>query len=674
MSNSQKFLNIKLIKILLLFLLIIGPWTFPRNSDEIELKKIDDSNIGYYQVNTCAITLQEILLENFGSENIVYKFDNYSSIRCFGKVNGLDKVDGQYHVGIGTNLLINLITQSIFWLLLFSLVPKEMPIKLNNKFLTVFLITSLNIVHIFGEDNFYNLSSRNVDYTLSLDNFFMLSFILIFVLIVYTSCSIAERVSSSILIFSPFLFLINGTFNYSNINLILIIFSIYGIQNIQENKNLKKFNPIFIIFSFIWLYLQNNNGYLFDIDKLRGFSNSSSSYLSNIYWFITLLLLINGIYFLSKKTDIKINQNRLIFNFLISGSLVVIFGIISSLSNLFNFFSYYYLGLSKRGMSQFSSIDGNTWRGISPSAESIGEFYAIVIFLTIVYFKKNKNKSRVLIVLLMIINLIGLFRANNIAAILSLSAIVVLYLLSYKFNLSLKKLSLIGIVLLPLIVIAGLNIKNISYEGASRSLILEGLRYSNLYENEPDRNLKVERFFIEEDDLETVFLYPGNKEKISNSFEYIINGYNNNNISFLPNYVSVLSIFSLLINRSEKWGIFLSKYNPETLDFFIGSGPLQFTNYFFGHNRNNIEGLVLPHSSLLDILLFFGLFGFVVFLFCIGKNLINNIDFKNPSWYLLLFLSINIIKSDSLLYIPPLIMFLSIYFLLDSNKKSQSVN
>ena len=93
-------------------------------------------------------------------------------------------------------------------------------------------------------------------------------------------------------------------------------------------KNLKKFNPIFIIFSFIWLYLQNNNGYLFDIDKLRGFSNSSSSYLSNIYWFITLLLLINGIYFLSKKTDIKINQNRLIFNFLISGSLVVIFGII----------------------------------------------------------------------------------------------------------------------------------------------------------------------------------------------------------------------------------------------------------------------------------------------------------------------------------------------------------
>lgn len=674
MSNSQKFLNIKLIKILLLFLLVVGPWTFPRNSDEIEVKKIDDSNIGYYQVNTCTITLQEIFLENFGSDNIVYKFDNYSSIRCFGKVNGLDKVNGEYHVGIGSNLLINLITQSIFWLLLFSLVPKEMPIKLKNKSLTVFLITSLNVLHIYGEDNFYNLSSRNVDYTLSLDNFFLLSFILIFILIVYTSCSIAEGVSSRILIFSPFLFLINGTFNYSNINLILIIFSIYGIQNIQENKNLKKFNSIFIIFSFIWLYLQNNNGYLFDIDKLRGFSNSSSSYLSNIYWFITLLLLINGIYFLSKNTDLKINQNRLIFNFLISGSLVVVFGIISSLSNLFNFFSYYYLGLSKRGMSQFSSIDGNTWRGISPSAESVGEFYAIVIFLTIVYFKKNKNKSSILIVLLMIINLIGLFRANNIAAILSLSGIVILYLLSYKFNLSLKKLSLIGIVVLPLIVVAGLNFKSISYEGASRSLILEGLRYSNLYENEPDRNLKVERFFIEEDDLETVFLYPGNKEKISNSFEYIINGYNNNNISFLPNYVSILSIFSLLINRSEKWGIFLSKYNPETLDFFIGSGPLQFTNYFFGHNRNNIEGLVLPHSSLLDILLFFGLFGFIVFLFCIGKNLINNINFKNPSWYLLLFLSINIIKSDSLLYIPPLIMFLSIYFLLDSNKKSQSVN
>ena len=35
------------------------------------------------------------------------------------------------------------------------------------------------------------------------------------------------------------------------------------------------------------------------------------------------------------------------------------------------------------------------------------------------------------------------------------------------------------------------------YDAASKSIILEGLRYSNLFENEQDRNLNVDKFFFE---------------------------------------------------------------------------------------------------------------------------------------------------------------------------------
>ena len=671
MNNSTKFLNFKNTKFLFLFVLIIIPWSLQTNSDLTEVKKIDDQTIGYYQINTCSITFQEIFTKNIGNDDIIYKFDNYSNIKCFGKVNGLDKVDGKYHVGIGTNLLINLIVQTLFWLTLFSFIPKNNSLKLNNKFLSIGFITFLNMIHFFGENNFYSLSSRNIDYEISFTNFFLLSLILIFILIGYLTFSIAEKVYSNLLIYLPFLFLVNGTFNYSNINFILIVFSIYGLQNVLENRNLKKFNYTYFVLSIFWLFLQESNNFLFDVDKLRGFSNSSDSHLSNIYWFINFLLLINSVYFLVKNGKIVEDQNKFILNFAFSGALIVIFGFIGSLSSAFNFFTYYYLGLNKRGMSQISSIEGNTWRGISPSAESIGEFYGIVLFLSLVYIIQNKNKNNILIIMLLAINLVGIIRSNNISAILTLSAIIILYLINLKFNPNFKIVTLFGVVIIPLLIALGLNLNNVSYESASRSLILEGLRYSNLYENELDRNLNVERFFIQENDLETIFLYSGNKEKISSSFKFVIDGYNNNNLKFLPNYVSILSIFSLMINRSEKWGIFLSKYNPDFQEFFVGTGPLQFNKYFFDHNKNNIQGLVLPHSSLLDILIFFGFAGIVIFILFLSKNLIKNNDFNNPIWYVLLFLSINIVKSDSLLYIPPLVMFLTFYYHLDFQQDSE---
>ena len=59
-------------------------------------------------------------------------------------------------------------------------------------------------------------------------------------------------------------------------------------------------------------------------------------------------------------------------------------------------------------MSSLESIEGNTWRGIAPSAEGMGEFFGFVILfslLTNFYFKKKLNY---LDFLLLFINILGL--------------------------------------------------------------------------------------------------------------------------------------------------------------------------------------------------------------------------------------------------------------------------
>jgi len=82
---------------------------------------------------------------------------------------------------------------------------------------------------------------------------------------------------------------------------------------------------------------------------------------------------------------------------------------------------------------------------------------------------------------------------------------------------------------------------------------------------------------------------------------------------------------------------------------------------------NKITGLYLPHSSLLDILVFFGIIGFLLGIIFIINTLLyksENGEYK----YLLIFLLINILKSDSMLYINSLIL-LAISFQLVRTKK-----
>ena len=102
------------------------------------------------------------------------------------------------------------------------------------------------------------------------------------------------------------------------------------------------------------------------------------------------------------------------------------------------------------------------------------------------------------------------------------------------------------------------------------------------------------------------------------------------------------------------------KYNPDPQSLLFGYGPQQITEYYLSHRTKYNSGLVLPHSSLLDYLIFFGLFGILFIIIYLANSIWKN---KNNYFYfcLISFLLINLIKSDSLLYSSSLLLFIFIF-------------
>jgi hypothetical protein len=161
-----------------------------------------------------------------------------------------------------------------------------------------------------------------------------------------------------------------------------------------------------------------------------------------------------------------------------------------------------------------------------------------------------------------------------------------------------------------------------------------------------------------------------NYKRASSSLLYLINLYTPSfNIYLIPNVVGLISFVSLLINRTELWGVFLAKYNPNFIESIFGYGPYQFSNYLYNHKIKldfpypKSTSLFLPHSSFLDLLLFGGVLSILIITFSILKNY-KKIDFKNNIFSLLFaFFILNFLKSDGVLYIQGLVFVLSTYYL-----------
>ena len=101
----------KYLYVILLFAILILPFSISQRNDPINPQPIDDSTVGYYQSTTCKISLLEFYSYNFDNNNIKIYFNNndYADLKCFGKITGVDKVKNTFFVSIGTNTSINLI-------------------------------------------------------------------------------------------------------------------------------------------------------------------------------------------------------------------------------------------------------------------------------------------------------------------------------------------------------------------------------------------------------------------------------------------------------------------------------------------------------------------------------------------------------------------------------------
>ena len=120
-------------------------------------------------------------------------------------------------------------------------------------------------------------------------------------------------------------------------------------------------------------------------------------------------------------------------------------------------------------------------------------------------------------------------------------------------------------------------------------------------------------------------------------------------------------------------GIFIAKYSPNLLESLFGNGPNQLNNYLFIQKirldvpEQKLYSLFLPHSSFLDVIIFFGIIGFTFFI--IYNAYLYFIKHKDSEYkYLLLFLIINFSKSDSLLYISSTLLLIFVYTLLNKEE------
>ena len=636
--------------------------------------EINDSSIGYYQSTTCNISLIKVLKENLNNKlNLNFNNNNYPEIHCFGKVTGLDKVNDQYIVSIGTNSLLTFLLQSIIWILLLLMTSKE----LNFSQINLILVSLLSIFFTFqqlSEARYYSRINSYFDNSINIQNYYLLTVFLLFYLSFMMLSMYLEVNKQELLNYFPFIFLIIGAFNGFNLGFFSMIFAYLGLRAIFRNEINKKFSVIYFLFFIFWLLGTRENNTFFDGDKLISFINTSNSTSSLVYWGILFYLIIIGLYYLVKSSSIEFK--KIAHSFLISSNLVIIFGLLGAKFPIVNFLNLIVFGQNKKGINSLSSVDGNTWRGFSASAESIGEFYGFLIlfiFLGVIKDKLNFDKK---LILLLILPTYGLYKTNNFAVILSLISLIAILLGNYYIKKTKIKKTILILLPILFLTLSFLITINLGFEYISQHLLYEASLHSNLfnYLSSEAKSIEITRFFNagQIDSLLTV----ENNYTASSTLLFLSDIYHSNlfNIRFIPNIVTLISFIALIINRSEMWGIFIAKYDPNIIEALFGNGPMQLNNYLYKLKitldvpESKINSLYLPHSSFLDFIVFFGLIGFLVFLiwnFYIFALKTNNFEYK----FLLIFILLNIAKSDSFLYLNSILLLFFSYTLIIRDKE-----
>ena len=658
MLTNKKFI----FTLIVILFVVFFPFARHDSADIYNPLPVDDLSVGYYQSTTCSISLFEVYFENLSNKNIRYNAHNYAGLECYGKVTGVDKVGDTYIVSIGTNPSLSFVIQILIWTILLFFVKKKDEEFFKPTNLSLIILPIIFTIQQFSERRFYSYENKYFSTELSLNNYnLFIIFIAIYLCSILLNISLQARIGN-IINYLPFVFVVVGTFNGFNLNFYILLFSLLGINNLIHHGLNSRLNKIYFILSIFWFFSHKDTYTFFDTDKIRGFINSSNSLTSQFYWTLLIGLLLNGFYLIYVKS--KIDIPLLVRNCLISGSSMVLLGLLGASSNLLNFLNFYIFGQNKTGMRTFESVAGNTWRGFSASAESAGEFYGFILILYFLCSVYRKISFAYLDAPMLAIVMFGLYKTNNFAALISLLVLALTIVLYRKFNKVVSKRSFIIGIISSLVIFGGFILSKYEYTYLSTELLYEASLHSNLYTDQSNyqKTVLITEFFDAED-LNTLFNIK-NPNKASSSLSSLVKIYTPIiGIPLVPNLVSFMSVSSILINRTEMWGIFIAKYSPNFTETLFGNGPNQLNNYLYSHEvrldlpDGKLTSLYLPHSSLADLYIFTGLTGIGLMLFLVLRLLTkesNNEHFK----IIIIFLLINFLKSDSILYVNSLLLLL----------------
>ena len=622
-------------------ILFILPWFVSSAENHYVIPEISQQGNEFYEINPCKVSLFEFIKSNPKSiyqDHYYFRPVDNSSINCYGRVAGVTVqqlgLETQFFIAIGTNSLLNLILQSAFWIFCITLIPKNKVKKnlTNNLFyeeVLIFITSLILSFSIYSQSRFYDASFYFFEFR---DKKSYILLFLIFWLITKNLVNIFVNRIENIINYLPFIFLFTFIFSGFNLNLYSFLVIVFGLKQIISRKELIKFNLFYLVFSVWWLFNTNGNFY-FKVGKLRSFTSSSFDFNSNFYWIIFFILLINGVYEIFRLTSENFNSSKFINNISISTSVLLIFGLLGSNFPIISFFQYYYLGLQRYVVNITNPFIFDeygvkvSWRGIFPSSETVGELFGISLVL-ILYQIVITKRVKLIDKLGIISSGIGLYFSDNKTSIV----LVFLIAISYIFldNLDVSKntrimvvLSFIFISIAALYFVIGKDNLFTSYEFMNTRLIEKAEFYST--DNMNSSSLS----YIQESD---------SKDSI---FKLVF---------------GIISTISLLLNRSEMWGVFFARYNPNIGEFFAGSGPLNFGQLYGEVVIANQSTLLLPHSSVLSYLVFFGI---IPIFFFLVKYLFELYKFSKDReyFYLLIFLFFNILKNDSLNYFNTFIFY-----------------
>ena len=628
---------VKILTLIFLIFFLILPFTNGFDFFDSEIENIT-SDLRFYEINTCSIPLFQFLNKNL---NVVYqdhyklRANNYSSIMCHGTLTGVDQIGYEFYISVGTNTFINIMSLSLISFMALSLTKKKIEIlfpKIRLYLLSSVFTAFIFTFGIFSEKRFYSKSFYIFEF-FEISQYIKLFFMFFFISIIYIY--FLETRKENIIYLIPFLYLIPGVVSGTSLSIFFILFFnsgfIYLYSNFYKHKNSLFIYLIFvIIWSWIASYYTADNNYYLDPDKTIGLAMTSYDIEGVVYSAILIIFIFFGIFNLSSENFESIDFSKILKNLSFTSILVIIVGVISANFPFFNFFFFYFSGQHKMGTLSKNLVSYNewgefiAWRGFLPSAETAGELFALNLLL---YFLIKGAKPKKIYELFTILLLIfGLAISNNRAAMFLLIAIVSFRIIS-KYKKSLM-IPLIIILLFSLIYIIGFQ--NFTYSIDFATNKISGVAN--------DYSLKG----FESSGLKTL----NTQSKIFNMV------------------FSVISIFAFLINRSEMWGIFFARYNPSVLETLFGYGPFNLIKHYSENPIVPTSSFLLPHSSLLNSILFFGLIFSIYLIYKLSTLIYFLYVQKKINLFLIcLFIFINLIKSDSILYIGPFVFFTTIFMI-----------